>query len=276
MKTKTRTILAIGAAALSLGPSCATKPDPVAVVVPTTATTQPSYQPDGAMPSRRYVVRMSNGSQDWEVEFPEVASGYEMRLPLDDPSRGPDVRTELGDLTEADKEFLETLSRRNAGVERDGIYVNGANQADPDGSNQLGNPDPGAELGDGAGQAGVDPFLGTEDRPAPSRQSYFLGIDKVKRLYRAQEYEAAIVLLTKLNRMYPRDPQLLSMTGTVYLQLGNTELARRYWEQTLKVQPSRRDVIEALKQLNLRTGQPGDQGASPGPTNDESDAPPAP
>jgi len=199
-----------------------------------------------------------------------------MRLAREERSRGEDVRTERGDLTEADKEFLETLSRRNAGVERDGIYVNGDNQADPDGENQLGNPDPGAELGDGTGQAGVDPFLGTEDRPAPSRQSYFLGIDKVKRLYRAQEYEAAIVLLTKLNRMYPRDPQLMSMTGTVYLQLGNTELARRYWEETLKVQPNRRDVLEALKQLNRRTGRPDDQAPQRGSTNEGSDAPPAP
>ena len=64
------------------------------------------------------------------------------------------------ELTAADKELLENLRRRNVRIEREGIYRNGRNQADPEGRNKVGGREPGAELpepgqgGDGAGADG--------------------------------------------------------------------------------------------------------------------------
>lgn len=242
-------------------------PDKV-IVVPSTATTSPSYRGDGSIPTRRYVVRMSDGRRDWEVEFPEVATGYELRIPLEANGKGDDVGVGADELTAADKQLLEALRRKNVDMEREGIYTNGKNEADPKGKNQLGNLEPGAEL-DSAGKEtkdgkGVDPWAGKEDKPAPSRRSYFLGLEKVKQLYRAGKYELAIVFLKKLEQDYPNDVQIMSMMGTLWLKMGQEELAREYWEKVLAIEPQNRPVIEALKRLNARQGQ--GSGTDPAPT----------
>ena len=161
-------------------------------------------------------------------------------------------------LTEADKQLLEALRRRNLDYGREGIYEDGKNKADPPGRNQLGAPEPGAELppapgeADGAtpksgAEAGVDPWAGTEDQPAPTRRSYFLGLEQVKKLYRAGKLELAIVYLKKLEQDYPNDVQIMAMMGTLWLKTGQEDLAREYWERVLQVDPANRAVIEALK-----------------------------
>ena len=233
-------------------------PDKV-IVVPSSATTAPSYQGDGSIPTRRYVVRMSDGQRDWEVEFPEVATGYELRIPLDGKGKGADQDVLVGadQLTAADKQLLESLRRRDVNVEREGIFTNGKNAADPSGRNQVGGLEPGAELDEKGAEAkaakgGVDPWAGKEDKPAPSRRSYFMGLEKVKQLYRAGKYELAIVFLKKLEEDYPNDVQIMSMMGTLWLKVGQPELARESWEKVLAIEPQNRAVIEALKRLNDR------------------------
>lgn len=229
------------------------------IVVPSTATTAPSYRGDGSIPTRRYVVRMSDGKRDWEVEFPEVATGYELRIPLGDKKKDEDVVVEGDKLTAADKQLLDALRKRNVNYEREGIYKNGKNQADPKGKNQVGGDEPGAELDPKGKEAkksgGVDPWAGTEDKPAPTRRSYFLGLEKVKRLYRAKKYELAVVFLKKLEKDYPNDVQIMSMMGTLWLKVGQKELARQYWEKVLAVDPQNKPVIAALKQLNVSSPQ---------------------
>src|SRR5688572_4758336 len=51
------------------------------IVLPPEAAREWAYTPSGDAP-RRHVIRMSDGSRDWEVEFPDVATGYEVRIPL--------------------------------------------------------------------------------------------------------------------------------------------------------------------------------------------------
>ena len=243
------------------------------IVVPSTATSAPPYRGDGSPPPRRYVVRMSDGQRDWEVEFPESANGYQLRIPIDANDKAADgVLVEGDELTAADKEMLESLRRRNVGMEREGIYKDGRNQADPDGRNQVGGSTPGNDLGDADGSSegtgGIDPWAGTEDQPAPTRQSYFKGIENVKRLYRAGRYEMAIIYLKELEQDYPNDPKLLSMMGTLYLKVGQEELARDYWERVLQIDPTNKTVIEALKQLNQRgagSRAPRGNNANPAP-----------
>ena len=229
------------------------KTDDRVLVVPTTVSSAPPYRGDGTPSTRRYVVRMSDGERDWEVEFPETASGYQLRIPLnqDDPV---DVQGEA--LTEADKELLASRRRQNVGMEREGIYVNGENQADSERRNQVGGLRPGAELGEDEEMGDLDPWAGSEDDPAPTRQSYFLGIERVRKLYRAGRYEIAVVYLKDLDEDYPEDPKLMSMLGTLYLKLGQEDLAREYWERVLQIDPTDRAVIDALKQLNTRTAAP--------------------
>ena len=267
----------IAALTLALtGCAAAERPPEKVIVVPSTATTMPAYNRDGSIPKRRYVVRMSDGQRDWEVEFPEVATSYELRIPLKKEDDGLLVEGEQ--LTEADRQLLENLRRKNVGTEREGIYENGKNKADPKGRNQVGGLDPGAELdpkkdpADPAAKAtnstknakgGVDPWAGKEDKPAPSRQSYFLGIEKVKRLYRARKYELAVVFLKKLEADYPNDVQIMSMMGTLWLKLNQPDLAQKYWEDVLKVDPNNKAVRAGLKQLTERRGEATPAPASP-------------
>lgn len=241
------------------------------IVVPSTATTAPPYRGDGSPDTRRYVVRMSDGERDWEVEFPETANGYQLRIPLNDGSKK--VAVNGAPLTEADKELLASRRRQNVGMEREGVYADGQNMADDKRRNQEGGLRPGAEL-DGQDPGAVDPWAGTEDAPAPTRQSYFLGIEDVRKLYRAGRYEMAVVHLKDLDADYPEDPKIMSMMGTLYLKLGQEDLARDYWERVLQVDPSDRAVLDALKQLNQRGAGLGGAGGS-GDT-DAGSAPPPP
>lgn len=246
------------------------------IVVPSSAATAPPYRGDGSPSDRRYVVRMSDGERDWEVEFPETANGYQLRIPLHDNKKDLDVQGQP--LTRADKELLESRRRQNVGMEREGIYADGQNLADDERRNQVGGLRPGAEIDDpDAGSGGIDPWAGSEDRPAPTRRSYFLGIEEVQKLYRAGRYEMAIVFLKELDEDYPEDPKIMAMMGTLYLKLNQEELAREYWERVLQVDPANQAVIDALKQLNQRgiSPAPASGGGAPA-TNGGGAPPPAP
>ena len=213
---------------------CASEQSKSTIIVPSTATTAPSYRGDGSVPRQRYVIRMSDGKRDWEVEFPEVATGYEVRIPL-----GTDE--------------VKKMRRDRPEMEREGVFVDGKNINDPDGKNAQGGARPGAELDkDGnpiapAGPAGLG--LG-EEQPAPSRPSYLLSVEEIQKLYRSGNYELAMVRMGQLEKAYPNDAKLLSMKGTLWLKLGQKDLAREAWEQVLQIDPNNRAVIEAIKRLD--------------------------
>src|SRR5262249_3275872 len=58
--------------------------------------------------TQRHVIRMSDGSRDWEVEFPDVAVGYEVRIPLRGaPAAGTGDARLPTRLPAADRELLE-------------------------------------------------------------------------------------------------------------------------------------------------------------------------
>lgn len=71
--------------------------------------------PQGQSRPGRHVIRMSDGTRDWEVEFPDVATGYEVRIPLGEGRElgGPPAREKL---TAADRELLEDQAQ--SGVKR--------------------------------------------------------------------------------------------------------------------------------------------------------------
>lgn len=233
MNTRQTILILASALALSAcGGSNATTQS--TIIVPSAATTTPQYNGDGTIPSQRYVVRMSDGRRDWEVEFPEVATGYEMRIPLGTES-AQDVYPTHHPLTDADRELIDHLRRTDPGFEREGAFVDGENVLD----RQSGEPQT-RERNDGR----------AEDAPAPSRPSYYRGVEEIKRLARAGNHEMAMVHLSDLERYYPNDVQLLMMKGTLWSFLGRPSLARQAWEQVLQIEPDNREVIDALRQLD--------------------------
>ena len=213
----------------------ATAPPPqTTIVVPSAATSAPEYRGDGSIPPQRYVIRMSDGSRDWEVEFPEVARGYEVRIPLRDER---DVRPAHVPLTRADQELIEHLRRTNPDFEREGIFIDGEHSLDRQARRE------GAEPRERTGQR-------PETDPAPTRPSYFRGIEHVRDLYQAGRLETAMIHLAELEQAYPNDVQILTMKGSLWLELGNPDLARQAWEQVLQIEPDNDAVIRALDRLD--------------------------
>ena len=72
---------------------------------------------------------------------------------------------------------------------------------------------------------------------------------RVKDLYRARKYELALVELAELDRQYPEDEHILSMKGSLHDRLGQKNLAREAWQQTLRINPYNLAVLEALQRL---------------------------
>ncbi len=214
---------------------------PVVIVVPSAATSSPEYTGAGAIPSQRYVVRMSDGERDWEVEFPEVATGYELKIPL---KNNPGMVSDSHKLTTADKALIEHLRRTNPDMEREGVFKDGQNLIVPDETGATSN-DPLENNGQNVQKFKKDP---TE--PAPTRPSYMLTIEEVQKLYRSGNYELAMVRIADLERAYPNDVKILSMKGTLWMKLGRPELAREAWEQVLQIEPDNRQVMDALKTMN--------------------------
>jgi hypothetical protein len=215
------------------------------IIVPTTATSVPQYRGNGTIPEEKYVIRMSDGSRDWEVSFPATATGYQVRIPLESgpPSAGPAAVPGLNwrtqQLTAADKELLKELRRQNPDMEREGVYVDGQNVLD-------------REAGPRSAADGEHLF-DDEAAPAPTRPSYLLGITEVQKLFERGHYELAMVRLSQLDKAYPNDAKILAMKGTLWKQLGRPALARKAWEQVLHLDPDNKVVLEALKNLNATT-----------------------
>jgi len=203
------------------------------IVVPSAASAAPAYASDGSPPPRRYVVRMSDGSLDWEVELPEVATGYELRIPFKPKGQREQVGFgDAGDLTDADRQLIESMRRREPTAEGEGVY-DGAG-APLDGRPEAARPQNAA--------------------PTPARQSYLKGVEKARALFQAGKYELALIALKSLDEQYPDDLQIKSMLGTLWLQLNQPELARETWEAGLRIDPQNRMLVEALKQLNRPEG----------------------
>lgn len=202
------------------------------VIVPDEMLKQSDYQPDGVIPRSRYVVRMTDGERDWEVEFPEVANGYEIRIPLQGEPKAL-TKIEGPPVTAADRAILEDMVRQN--------------------------PDPTAADGTKTAVAKGDPDLAGEPgvkRPGP-RVSYLSVMSEVRELYRTRNFEVALMKIVDLESDYPGNDKLLAMKGSLYRQLGRAELAREAWEQALKINPQNQIVIDALSRLG--SSQPANE-----------------
>ncbi len=210
------------------------KPPAGRINVPSDILRGAPYGPEGAPPRSRYVVRMTDGDQDWEFQLPEIATSYEVRVPL----RGKFAEAgsaELASLTAADKEIV---GQREAEEQARGERVDvGGPEGEATGEATAAKKRAGRPGRDGEGAA------------ASPRSSYLLTLAKVKELYRTRNYEVAVVQLVALERQYPNDERILSMKGSLYEKLGKKQLARDAWQAVLTVNPYNLQVVEALQRL---------------------------
>jgi len=187
----------------------------------------------------RYVVRMTDGDRPWEFELPEIATAYEVRIPLRGMQQGGGgVPVDNPTVTAADREIV--------------------NQREVDARLRADEAPPGGPDGEGEPRDGVRPAgLRTGGRAAPAsdgatgapHSSYLLTLAKVKDLYKSRNYEIALVELVALEREYPNDERIMSMKGSLYEKLGRRQLARESWEAVLSINPYNLQVAEALQRL---------------------------
>jgi tetratricopeptide (TPR) repeat protein len=212
---------------------------------PQTPSLQGAMQPATA-PSKtgdgRYVLRLAEHNRVWELELPESAGGYEIRIPLDGPLDAP---------TAADSELLASrdadaaLSRDNGRTKENG--ANAATKADaPAAGAAIPKADPAAIAPTAAKVEAASAVDATAKAP---RKSYLGTLAKVREMYASRKYEMALVEIVDLEASYPNDERLQAMKGSLYLKLGKPQLARDCWQKALALDPDDAAVAEALRNL---------------------------
>jgi tetratricopeptide (TPR) repeat protein len=167
-----------------------------------------------ATDASKYVMRLAEGGRVWEVELPESAGGYEMRVPL--------VGGPLEQMTQADEEMLADTTAASA-------------------TSQL------PQLPDTAPARKVDA------RQASQKRSYLGTMAKVNEMYTQKRYELALIEVVSLEKEYPQDARIQAMKGSLYLKLGRPKLAREAWEKALSITPNDQGIAEALRELSNRS-----------------------
>ncbi len=78
----------------------------------------------------------------------------------------------------------------------------------------------------------------TEENFVDGDKSYLAGIDHIKQLFRKNRFEAGLLEVDDLLRLYPTDPNLYQMRGTLLDRIGKRDLALQSWNQALKLDPT--------------------------------------
>jgi tetratricopeptide (TPR) repeat protein len=181
-------------------------------------------------------VRMTDGQRDWEIQLPEIASAYEVKVPLSGAPTSP-LSVDMANMTSADREILAQNEAARQG--------NGEMAADD--TDEAGGDAAKKESARGPGPKNTAPAR--PGQPPAARPSYLLTLERVKELYRTRHYELGLVELVELEKQYPEDEHILSMKGSLYERLGNKTLAREAWQQVLRLNPYNLAVLEALQRL---------------------------
>src|SRR5207248_7754482 len=147
---------------------------------PATPSLQGALQPvatDTRSSDGRYVLRLAEHNRVWELELPESAGGYEMRIPLDGPLDAP---------TAADSELLAAARTADAAVNRDTAKARDASGAAP-----ALKPDTATSTT----ASKVDVSASADAAPKSPRKSYLGTLAKVREMYASRKYEMALVEL---------------------------------------------------------------------------------
>jgi hypothetical protein len=214
---------------------------PADVRVPPDLLRGSPYTASGESGRSRYVVRMTDGVRDWEIQLPEIATAYEVKVPLSGKPAAP-MSIDMATATAADREIM---AENMAAAERaktdapgpdDAVEEGGGQPTDKNGNRKVARPSDKVPSG-GSGT------------PPVAKASYLLTLARVKDLYRTRHYELGLVELVDLEKQYPDDEHILSMKGSLYERLGNKNLAREAWQEALRLNPFNLAVLEALQRL---------------------------
>jgi tetratricopeptide (TPR) repeat protein len=249
--------LSILAFLIAAGGCTLTRPVPADVRVPPELLRGAPYTAGGEPPRTRYVVKMTDGQRDWEIQLPEIATAYEVKVPMSGKVTG--MRADLASMTAADREIMaerEASARAEQLADGD-AKDSGSKKAGARGKRAAADDDDDDDDGKatkpakGDRRARVTPASAPgSDKPPAAKASYLLTLARVKDMYRARQYELALVELVELERQYPEDEHILSMKGSLAERLGQKQMAREAWQQALRINPYNLAILEALQRLS--------------------------
>ena len=232
----------LAAVVLAAGAGCASGGAvPADVRVPPDLLRGSPYTASGESGRSRYVVRMTDGVRDWEIQLPEIATAYEVKVPLSGKPAAP-MSIDMATATAADREIM---AENMAAAERAKSDAPGPDDAVEEGGGQPTDKDSNRKV---ARPSDKVPS-GASGTPPVAKASYLLTLARVKDLYRTRHYELGLVELVDLEKQYPDDEHILSMKGSLYERLGNKNLAREAWQEALRLNPFNLAVLEALQRL---------------------------
>ena len=249
--------LSILAFLIAAGGCTLTRPVPADVRVPPELLRGAPYTAGGEPPRSRYVVKMTDGQRDWEIQLPEIATAYEVKVPMS--GKVTNMRADLASMTAADREIMaerEASARAEQLADgdrpkdgREGKKGGARGKRAADDEDEDDGKDTKAAKGDK--RARVTPASAPgSDKPPAAKASYLLTLARVKDMYRARQYELALVELVELERQYPDDEHILSMKGSLAERLGQKQMAREAWQQALRINPYNLAILEALQRLS--------------------------
>ncbi len=252
--------LSILAFLIAAGGCTLTRPVPADVRVPPELLRASPYTAGGESPRSRYVVKMTDGQRDWEIQLPETATAYQVTVPMSGKVTG--MRADLASMTAADREIV---AEREASARAEAL-ADGDRPTDREGNKKAGGRGlrrASDEEEDDDGKSAKDvkaakdrkgratpPGAPGADKPPAAKASYLLTLARVKDMYRARQYELALVELVELERQYPEDEHILSMKGSLAERLGQKQMAREAWQQALRINPYNLAILEALQRLS--------------------------
>jgi tetratricopeptide (TPR) repeat protein len=219
--------------------ACASSNVPADVRVPPELLRGSPYAANGEVGRSRYVIRMTDGQRDWEIQLPEIATAYEVKVPLTGAPAAA-MGIDMANMTSADREILAQNEATRQAPDEDSTGRD--DKSDDDEAPK------GKGAKDAKKKAAADKTKPGQT-PTANKPSYLLTLERVKELYRTRHYELGLVELVELEKQYPDDEHILSMKGSLYERLGNKALAREAWQQALRLNPYNLAVLEALQRL---------------------------
>ncbi len=182
----------------------------------------PSMDPQNS----HMILRTKKGDRSIEVELPRVDQGMtDFVIPVNPAFRDGAGRSPASLAGEGVLD--ETYKERRAGYS-DREIVSSMPQGVPEDAERR------RSIEDGLGLAPSADSLPDH----ASSASYLAGIDRIKQLYRMGRFEAALLDIDEMVRLYPTDPKLHAMRGTCLERLGKIDLAIKSWQQSLRFDPT--------------------------------------
>lgn len=211
------------------------------------------YSSPKSDPNQRVTLRTKKGERSVEVELPgSAAEMTDFVIPV-----SPAFKDSVSGRGLASADGTEGANS-SAGAVDDHYMEKNQSQADREILASL----PGLKGQDENKRREIENGLGlmpSEDGEiASGSKSYLAQLDHIKQLYRGGRYEAALLEADDSIRVYPTDPRLHQMRGTLLDRLGKTDLALRSWTQALRFDPSNetlRKFVERKQQKRSIAGK---------------------